>query len=181
MGSDGAFEARLLERVRSIPDVIAAGTTNIIPFGGCCSGGATGVILAEGQQVQPGEPLISRVSVNGQPRLLRGDGHPPAERPALRPDGFTEQSMPVMIVDDRLAKHFWPGQDPIGKRMFLPLPESFTPDSRTHWITVVGVVSAVRMLGVTGEERPAATYFPSAQRPSTRSRSRCEAARSRPG
>jgi predicted permease len=166
-GERRAFEARLLERVQNVPDVIAAGTTNVIPFGEMLLWGRTndGVILAEGQQVQPGEPLISAYQSAVSPgyfeamgiRLLNG-------RLFDRMD--SEHSMPVMIVDDRLARHFWPGQDPIGKRMFLPLPESFTPDSRTHWITVVGVVSAVRMLGVTGEERPAATYFPSAQRPS---------------
>jgi len=38
----------------------------------------------------------------------------------------------TIIVNRKLAQHFWPGQDPLGRRMRLATPESDTP-----WLTVV--------------------------------------------
>jgi putative ABC transport system permease protein len=46
----------------------------------------------------------------------------------------------VLIVNHGLAQHFWPGQDPIGKRMRIGTPEMQTP-----WMTVVGEVADVKL------------------------------------
>lgn len=156
-----AFEERLLERVRAIPEVTAAGMTNVIPLGGSTS---DSVMIAEGQVVEPGEPLITVYQSIVSPgyfeamgiRLLQG---------RLFDGRDTEGALRTIVVDDRLARHFWPEQDPIGKRMFLPDTTGMTPGPDTEWLTVVGVVRAVRMRGLTSEERLASAYHPSGQRP----------------
>ncbi|HEY7699144.1 MAG TPA: FtsX-like permease family protein, partial [Vicinamibacteria bacterium] len=67
----------------------------------------------------------------------------------------------VVIVNETLAAHFWPGQDPIGKRLKQGWPENegeFNP-----WREIVGVVSDVKQFGL-GEETMMQTYIPFAQR-----------------
>jgi putative ABC transport system permease protein len=63
--------------------------------------------------------------------------------PLLRGRYFTEQDGPnsthVLIVSESLAKKYWPGQDPLGKRLKWGPQESTDP-----WLTVVGVVGDVK-------------------------------------
>jgi ABC-type antimicrobial peptide transport system permease subunit len=73
-----------------------------------------------------------------------------------------------VIVDERLAKHFWPNSDPIGRRMFQPsdAKDLQKVDEHTVWLTVVGVARTLRYEhlddsgGTVG-----AYYFPIAQEP----------------
>jgi len=46
----------------------------------------------------------------------------------------------VLVVNCKLAQHYWPNQDPIGKRIRLGTPESQTP-----WMTIVGEVADVKL------------------------------------
>jgi predicted permease len=62
-------------------------------------------------------------------------------------DSDTETSPRVIIVDERLARHFWPNRDPIGQRMYFPGDHSkdFTKiTERTVLFTVVGVARGLR-------------------------------------
>ena len=52
----------------------------------------------------------------------------------------------VAIVNRKLAQHYWPGQDPIGKRLRRGMPETATP-----WMTVVGEVDNVKLGSPDGE------------------------------
>ena len=65
--------------------------------------------------------------------------------PLLRGRDFTDrdaEGMPgVAIVSKDFARRYWPGQDPIGKRLKIPLPES---PYHLAWLTVVGVVGDAR-------------------------------------
>ena len=84
-------------------------------------------------------------------------------------DSDTEASPRVVIVDERLARKFWPGTDPIGRRMFLPENPNdlLTPNKDTRWITVVGVVGDTKMAGlVSADDRAGTYYFPMRQVPS---------------
>ncbi len=83
--------------------------------------------------------------------------------PLLKGRVFTEQdtheSAGVAIVNEALARKYWPGQDPIGKRFKMGRAESKTP-----WLTVVGVVGNVRTEGQWAEFRPE-LYVPYTQYP----------------
>ena len=70
----------------------------------------------------------------------------------------------MIIVDERLARKFWPGQDPIGKYMYRPasVKNIMEPPPRDQWLTVVGVVEDVRLDGpgrLAGVRRVGAYYF----------------------
>jgi putative ABC transport system permease protein len=154
-----AFADRFLGAVRTIPGVESAGVVSTIPFGGDFD---DGVIQAEGYRMAPGESLISPYMVLASPGYIETLGIPLKSGRTFK-DSDTESSTPVVIVDDRLARKFWPGADPIGRRMFRPeKPDDLTaPGKNTRWLTVIGVVGETKMAGlVTTEDRVGTYYLP---------------------
>ena len=157
-----AFAGRFLTSVRALPGIASAGLTSNIPFGEDFN---DSVILAEGYQMAPGESLISPY------RVVVTPGYMETLRISLKggrffTDGDTSASQPVAIVDEALAAKFWPGQDPVGRRLRQPQsPEDFiNPAPNTRWITVVGVVGSTKMAGlVTSDTRAGTYYFPMSQ------------------
>ena len=78
----------------------------------------------------------------------------------------TPTSQPVVVVDQRLADKFWPGKDPIGRRMFSRrnAEDISNPGPDARYLTVVGVVGDVKQRGLAStEERIGAYYFPYTQ------------------
>jgi len=73
-----------------------------------------------------------------------GNFFPAMGIPMLRGRVFTESdrhgSQLVLIVNHKMAQHYWPGQDPIGKRLRIGTAEMQTP-----WLTVVGEVADVKL------------------------------------
>src|SRR4030095_6382181 len=71
----------------------------------------------------------------------------------LRGRVFTESdnvgSQLVAIVNRKMAERYWPGQDPIGKRLRRSMPETSTP-----WMTVVGEVDDVKLGSRDAETMP---------------------------
>jgi predicted permease len=130
-----AFNERLLERLRQLPGVEAVGITSILPASGNNSNSA---FVAEGYVPAKGAPLSLAF-----PSQLLGDYFHAAGIPLLRGRDFTAadnaRSPMVLIVSRSLAEHFWPGQDPIGKRIRMGMQETPTP-----WTTVVGEVGDVK-------------------------------------
>jgi putative ABC transport system permease protein len=130
-----AFNERLLEKLRQLPGVEAAGVTSFLPATGNSPSGA---FVAEGYVAPRGEAL----SLAAEFQLL-GDDFRAAGIPLMRGRDFTDadnaRSQLVIIVNRKLAEHFWPGQDPIGKRVRFGMRETPTP-----WMTVVGEVGDVK-------------------------------------
>ena len=50
----------------------------------------------------------------------------------------------VAVIDDAMARTFWPGEDPVGKRIRGGKRSAQADDADNPWITVVGVVGSVR-------------------------------------
>jgi ABC-type lipoprotein release transport system permease subunit len=74
----------------------------------------------------------------------------------------------AIIVDERLAQKFWPGQDPIGRRMRMPedIKNLMAVSPQTRWFTVVGVVRSLRLDDMASVgDMVGAYYFPYAQAP----------------
>jgi predicted permease len=159
------FAARALEGIRQLPGVQSAGISSALPFGG---NNSSSVIIPEGYVPAPGESVISPNLIRVTPgyaealgiRLVRG-------RLFDDRDGFGAPG--VIIVDERLARRFWPDADPIGRRVLLPRsPEDLIkPGPNALWLRVVGVVRRVRQQGLVDsvDERLGAYYLPFAQDP----------------
>jgi len=159
-----ALMNRLLPAVRQIPGVTAAGATTNIPFSDDHS---DSVILAEGYVMQPGESLISPRQINVTPGYFEAMNFS-LVRGRFFTDRDDDKAPGAVIVDERLAAKFWPNQNPIGRRMRQPEDSNnlMKVDEHTHWMTVVGVVRAVRLDDLEGNGSPVgAYYFPWAWQP----------------
>ena len=157
-----AFADRLLERVRALPGVEAAGITSNIPLGNDFN---DSVILAEGYVMAPGESLISPYSTDVTPGFFEA-----MRIPLLRGRSFRasddERAPRVVIVDQRLAARFFGTRDPIGRRLWKPgSPQELSsgPGKDSAFFTIVGMVGNVRTRALTEKEPIGAYYFPVAQ------------------
>jgi predicted permease len=157
-----AFGDEALRRVRALPGALAAGATDTIPFGGSSS---DSVILAEGYQMKPGESVLSPYAVDVTPGYFEAMGVKLREGRFFQ-DGDTAGAPPVVIVDARLARRFWPGQSPLGRRMYKPtdIDDLLAVTEKTVFLTVVGVIEDLTLHDLTeGTTSVGAYYFPGAQ------------------
>jgi putative ABC transport system permease protein len=151
-----AFISRSLDAIRALPSVADAGATTIVPLAGNYQ---AGVILAEGHVPKPGETVVSVIRTTVTPGYFETIG-----TPLVRGRYFDErESDPAttsIIIDERLARHFWPGADPIGRRMFRPAnPSEMVPNEKTRWLTVVGVVREAQLRGPAIAEVFGGTFY----------------------
>jgi predicted permease len=151
------FVNRSLETIRGLPGVAAAGATTIVPMGGNYQ---SGIIVAEGYIPKPGEPAVSSIRIGVTPGFFEAVG-----TPLVTGRYFDERDndpgSTSIIIDERLAHRFWPGGDPIGRRMFRPENprQLLTIDANTRWLTVVGVVGATKLRGPATEEVTTGTFY----------------------
>jgi putative ABC transport system permease protein len=117
----------------------------------------TDQISIEGQPQQPGEFRFAHL-LSISPDYFRMLNVPLRNgREFADQDGAN--AMPVAIVSENLAQRYWPGQNPLGKRLKRGLE-----DSKFSWATVVGVVGDVKYDPFKKEDF-AAAYFPYRQAP----------------
>ena len=162
-----AATARILERIRSVPGVTGAGMTTTLPFGGSYS---DSVILAEGYQMQPGESLISPSQV------VASEGYFEAMGVTLVAGRFftaddVEQRPRVLIIDQHLARRFWPNGDALGKRMYFPsdINNLLAKPKDEQMMTIVGIIEPMRLRGLVepgGTSQTGAYYSALRQSPS---------------
>jgi predicted permease len=158
------FMNRALPAVRSIPGVSLAGATAAIPLGGNHN---DSVILAEDYQMKPGESLISPLNISVTPGYFEALGISMVRGRSFD-DRDNEDSPRVIIVDERLAQHFWPDRDPVGRRMHFPgnSKDLLKIDEHTVWLTVVGVARTSRHENLDGSGAPVGAYYlPYSQEP----------------
>jgi putative ABC transport system permease protein len=149
-----AFE-RLAQRLSAAPGVSASGVASVAPLEGGSSNGLT----------PEGHPFDIASAINSDLRIV-SPGYLAAMRiPLHRGRGFTDEDREgaplVMIINDRLAREAFPGQDPIGKRIACCSSDS---DGGPSWKTVVGVVADVRARDMSQPAEPE-FYLPLAQAP----------------
>jgi predicted permease len=159
------FTDEALRRVQALPGVSAAGMTDSLPLGNSASASA---ILAEGYKAQPGESFLAPAEVRVSPGYFEAMG---VKLVAGRffTDRDSATSLRAIIVDDRLARRFWPNQDPLGRRMYRPNDEGDNPTAvteKTEFMTVVGVVAEMKLRNLTDGDKLVGAYFiPLAQEP----------------
>jgi predicted permease len=139
----------LLPQVQSIPGVAAAAGIDVLPLAG---GGSQQPIVVEGR---PAEifALQPTVSVRrSTPGYLRAMQIPLRAGREFTPEDTTG-SKAVVIVSESMARKYWPGENPLGKRLRI----SFTPEIVRE---VVGVAGDVKENGLNVLEPVAMLYEP---------------------
>jgi putative ABC transport system permease protein len=131
-GRRSVFYRQLLDRVRALPGVQSAGAINHLPLAGDTWGWSFQI---EGRpKPRPGESpqAVYRVAMPGYFETMR--------LPVLRGRALAQaddaRAPGVVIVNERAAAVYWPGQDPLDKRI------SF--DAGNTWLTVIGVARNAR-------------------------------------
>ena len=131
-----AFAEQVVDRVKSLPGVLSAGTTTNIPLEREIA--FDSIFNVEGRPaVNPNDvPITSHRIVS--PDYLTTLGIT-LTKGRLIDEKDRADSVPVVVISEELARQGWPGEDPIGKRVRRiragqPLP----------WMTVIGVVKDVK-------------------------------------
>src|SRR5438874_6717137 len=139
------FTKTLQNDLAQLPGVDSVGITSLLPAAGNNSGIA---FTIEGYVPSKGAGL-NMASMS----LVESDPFEALGIRVLRGRVFTESdnagSPLVAIVNSKMAERYWPGQDPIGKRLRRGLPETSTP-----WMTVVGEVDDVKLGSRDAETMP---------------------------
>src|SRR5215510_10664861 len=143
------FYERLLDRVRSLPGVQAAELTRVTPFSG---NGVGGPFTVEGHEPGPGEVAKDAWLRSVTPGYFTAMGMPIKTGRSFQ-SSDTDTSPPVAIVDEKLARMYWPQGDPTGKRIRI---------GGGDWMTIVGVVPSVKNRKLDEDTKPY-VYFPASQ------------------
>ncbi|HEX8423880.1 MAG TPA: ABC transporter permease, partial [Pyrinomonadaceae bacterium] len=143
------FYREMLSRVEALPGVKSAAVTTNLP------------LYRQGNSIG--------VSIEGQPDPAPGQGKRPSVTTRvvsphyfqtmgislLQGREFVEQDRAevpaVAVINETMARRFWPDQDPTGRRLTPGSPTSTDPDD---WITVVGVVKDVRQFELVTDPKP---------------------------
>jgi putative ABC transport system permease protein len=130
-----AFNDELIRRLQQLPGVKSVGLTSFLPASG---GNSNTTFVAEGYVPPQGAGMNLATPMLVQGDYLQAMGIPLlGGRPFTSAD--TENAQLVAIVNHKLAEHYWPAADPIGKRIRIGTPETSTP-----WVTIVGEVADVK-------------------------------------
>ena len=149
--SRAAFYRGVLERVSAIPGVIAEGYTTFLPL---TNSGGTSTFTLEGAP----PPAVGQID-DANHRVVSAD-YFRALGVQLRAGRFFRDAdgpdaPPVAMVNQAMARQYWPGRDPLGRRFRLGRVAGV-------WFTVVGVVDDIRQIGLDVNGR-AEMYFPITQ------------------
>ena len=162
-GTQIGFYQRLQERVDALPGVDQVGAVNILPLSGNYD--SRGIQIeddpkpdGQGQSPQARSVTPGYFAALGVP-LLRG---------RLFDARDTESSPQVVVISDTMARRYWPGADPVGRRITF---NSGIPQAQQQVVggpgsrEVIGIVGDVRHLGLDEESEPM-FYTPHTQQPS---------------
>lgn len=151
-----SFLPQLEERLRAVPGVRDVGAVTVLPLTGLVNDISFGI---EGRLPAPGEEPVADerratpgfFTTMGIP-LLQGRLFEASDR---------QETLPVAIISESLARRFFADRDPIGQRIRV----GNVRDPEAPWWTIVGVVGSVRSRALDQIPEPE-IYVPLAQRPS---------------
>jgi putative ABC transport system permease protein len=139
-----AFYSELLRRVDEIPGVESAGMISFLPLS---TSGMKFSFSVEGHASPTDMNLPFALYRAVSPDYFRATGIP-LQRGRFFDTHDLPDATPVVVVNRRLAEHFWPGEEPTGKRIKVGPADSPNP-----WATVIGVVGDVRQAGLYGDQQ----------------------------
>ena len=144
------FYQQVLQRVEHLPGVVSAGYTTSIPL--AWKGGTSGFYPEGVTSPIPGMAYDSnhrQVSTNYLQAM-----NVPLRQGRYFQTSDNAQSMPVAIINETMARQYWPGENALGRRFKLGDPTDDVP-----WVQIVGIVADIRQMGL-DEPVKAEMYFP---------------------
>ncbi len=149
-----AFYAALDDRLRSVPGVTSAAVADSLPFD---NRGGSASFRIQGRPNAPNDP-----GPHGNIRAITPDYFAALRIPLMLGRTFTpqdrEKSQLVAVIDEPLARQYWPGQSPIGQHITLG-------DEKGPWIEIVGVVGHAKASSLESDTNEGFYYLPMAQSP----------------
>jgi putative ABC transport system permease protein len=149
-----AFWTRLLEKVRAVPGVTAAGLTSNLPLSGNVSSGSYSIV---GYTPGPSEP-----APHGRQEVVGGDYFRTLQIPLLQGRVFTDsdtaESPRVVVIDQYLVNRYFANRNPLGQE----IQRGQGPQGRYTIVGVVGTINAIDLAQPVNKER---IYYPIAQQP----------------
>ncbi|MFN0107873.1 MAG: ABC transporter permease [Blastocatellia bacterium] len=156
------FFKRTLEGVRAMPGVETASMTTILPFN---NGRQATSFNIDGRLVAPNTdpPNADNHEISSEYFKTMGiqlrDGRDFT-------DADVRTSPGVVIINEQLAKAYWPNENPIGKRLTVGSPEEVELYGKPVSREVVGIIGNVKLLDLT-EDFNSELYIPAAQMPNS--------------
>jgi len=150
------FNERLLAEISRQPGVIAAGAVNNVPLSG---NNGKSAVTVKGYVLPRRETLRGHYSYGVDGNYFAAMGFSLLEGRFLTA-GDSQRGDRVCIVDEDLARFYWPHASALGQRLFEGSDETKDADA----FTVVGVVGAVKQAGLTDDAAQGAIYYPYALR-----------------
>jgi len=148
------FIQNVTSRLSQQPGVVAAAAVFPLPFGSM--GGSSGSFDIQDRPAAPGDP-----GPHSDKRWATSGYLAAMQIPLLHGRWFTDDDRVdrplVVVIDDVLARAYWPGQNPIGQHV--------RTGSSASWLEVVGVVGHVRRDSLEVDENKGVIYWPMAQDP----------------
>jgi putative ABC transport system permease protein len=145
------FYQQVLERAENLPGVVAAGYSTSVPLS--WKGGTSG-FYPEGVTAP-----IPGMSYDANHRQVSTDYmramNVPLRAGRYFDDRDNENSMPVAIINETMARQYWPGENALGRRFKLGDPN----EPGKLWKEIVGIVADIRQMGL-DEPVKAEMYFP---------------------
>ena len=145
-----AFFEQALQRIRSLPGVVAAGACTSLPPSYIQQGSG---FTIEGRAQEPGTQPPSAIYMPATPGYLEALGLPLVRGRTIT-DADTSQAPGVVVINQTLAGRFFPNEDPVGHRLTI----------NGVLRTIVGIVGDAKYQGLGVEAGPQA-YVPHAQSP----------------
>ena len=139
-----AFQRELLERLAAIPGVQHAAVAGSVPLYSLDGTMArTTALIAEGQPQPPPGSEIATEAASVSPDYFAALRMQLRQGRTFSPD-LKADDPPVAVVNRSVAERFWPGENPLGRR--LRFTSANTLGAGEDWFEVIGVVDDVRML-----------------------------------
>jgi predicted permease len=146
-----ALVRRLGAELRAIPGVSAVGFSTNLAFTNNLSDDA---ISIEGQPPAPGESLHTHYMSGVDGDFFTALGVPLREGRLLT-DADSDHSRRVCVVDEDMARRYWPGKSAVGRRIF-----NGAPGKPEEAYTIVGVVGAAKQTNLEDQKATGCVYFP---------------------
>jgi len=146
------FYKQLLENTRHSPGIISAALAQCVPMG--MDGQDAIAALPDGRQLQRGQTAPKILDDVVTPDYFVTMGIPIARGRSFS-DADTADSPPVAVVNEEFARHYWPNENPIGKRLRIG-------DAPEHVTEVIGVAKLSKYFWI-GENATDYIYLPLSQ------------------